>query len=108
MLIEFRKAIMPANRFKSRIAALLAILFSALTSLPQEQKPRKYALLFGVQNYPREVLGDLKHTENDVDELADWLRSKGGYDVVTVMTQTRAATKAELFPRATSITSDSG
>jgi formylglycine-generating enzyme required for sulfatase activity len=75
------------------------VLLALLAALPaQESRPHKYALLVGVRQYPRGVLGDLHFTENDVEKLADWLQHKGGYDVVVVMTQSRAARDVFLLP----------
>lgn len=44
---------------------LIGLLCSPLLSglaLAQEEQPQKYALLVGVKNYPRGILGNLKHT----------------------------------------------
>src|SRR5258707_873133 len=73
-------------------------LFVLLTVLPAQERPYKFALVVGVRQYPRGVLGDLHFTENDVEKLADWLEKKGGYDTVVVMTQSRAVKDAFLLP----------
>lgn len=53
-----------------------------------EPEGRKYAFLVGVQKYDGTDLGNLKYCENDVDQLADVLKSEGyRYNRVVLLTR---------------------
>src|SRR5262245_39915842 len=54
-----------------RAVAVLAVLTGSLALLPAQQKNlgKKYALLVGVNTYKSSKLQNLKHAENDVDQL---------------------------------------
>src|SRR5262249_41978640 len=84
--------------------AAVAVALSAAPAAAQETRGRKFALLVGVRSYRGdEGLGNLKHSEADVNALADWLRTKGGFRLVTVLTQTAGANNPELLPTADNI-----
>ena len=61
------------------------------------------ALVVSVRQYPRGVLGDLNFTESDAEDLGAWLKDKGKYDVVTIMTQPRGAKDTDLLPTKSNI-----
>src|SRR5258708_7551208 len=93
----------PASR--SLVAMLLGLL-SAPAGPAQEVKAdrgKRYALLVGVREYHHNSLPDLKHTENDVEQLARVLRDSSGFTTVVVMTTTRGGKVEALRPTASNI-----
>jgi hypothetical protein len=82
--------------------ALLSSLVAALVLLDASQaqtaKGKKHALLVGVRQYAHDSLPDLKHTENDVEEVARVL-ARSGYRV-RLLTSTRGKKAANARPTA--------
>lgn len=75
----------------------LAAVLPFVDTLAQERKGRKVALLVAVQDYSDTGLTNLKHCENDIDKLAEVLRSQGYKDEdVIVLTDSAAAAKKKL------------
>jgi TPR repeat protein len=87
--------------------ALCAAALSILTAGPasaQVVAGKKYALLVGVREYRHAKLPDLKHTENDVVELANLLRKPAhGYTQVSLMTTTLGKRYPNSMPTAANI-----
>jgi formylglycine-generating enzyme required for sulfatase activity len=82
----------------SSLVAALALLAPGLAEAP---KGKKYALLVGVQRYEHDSLPDLKHAENDVEELSKvLLRSEFR---VWVMSSTRGEKRPAARPTASNI-----
>src|SRR5262249_27616980 len=82
------RRLLPAVLLAAFGAALLLPLADTGRAAPA--KGKKYALLVGVKKYKDDKLGDLKYTENDVEELAKLLSSsEGGFSRVIVLTATR-------------------
>jgi uncharacterized caspase-like protein len=73
-------------------------------SLAEPPAGKKVALLVGVKNYIPGQLGNLRYTENDVEDLAGVLKEQAGFSRVVVMTQARGVTKPELNPTLDNIT----
>ena len=72
------------------------------SSQAQAVKGKKYALLVGVRAYDHRALRDLKHTENDVEELGALL-GKSSFTEVVVLTTTRGEKRAAAKPTAQNI-----
>ena len=94
-----------------RIGSLLAFaLLAELVALPTAsrgqaaKKGKKYALLVGVNTYEHQKLKALKFTENDVEAMADVLRSKSiGFDSVRLLTSSRGKKDEKDSPTAANI-----
>jgi hypothetical protein len=85
-------------------AALVGLAAEPARADPGEGPPRKYALLVGVKDYSRsDGLGNLKHTEDDVNDLAALLKDQLRYDRVVVLTQERGNQRREFDPTADNI-----
>jgi TPR repeat protein len=78
------------------LAALLAC------AAPANAAGKRYALLVGVREYDHADLGELKYTENDVEELAVVLKDSG-YAEVVVLTSSRGKKTAAYKPTARNI-----
>ncbi len=89
-----------------RLPTCLAALFALVLPCPaapagEAARGKKYALLVGVLKYDHASLGDLEHTEHDVDELARLLGRPGsGFAEVVVLSSTRGKKDAALAPTA--------
>src|SRR5262245_2979185 len=68
----------------------------------QPPQGKKYAILVGVKQYSHDSLRDLKHTENDVEELGKLL-GDGGFDEVVLLTSSRGAKADASKPTAENI-----
>src|SRR5262245_5483546 len=89
----------------SRLLCGLAvlILFAPLAYAEDKPQGKKLALLVGVKDYDHNDLTTLKHTENDVEELATILQSQRAGFKVVVLTSTRGARDKKLRPTAENI-----
>jgi len=70
------------------------VAFGALSSLFAQEKPRKYALLVGINQYQHGQLDKLEFAEADAKDMAKLLKEKGEYEVVEVVG--KDATKARI------------
>jgi hypothetical protein len=91
-----------------RLVLLPVLLVGFALALPAQDRtkrtPRKVALLVGVKTYERpNKFPDLQYTENDVERLAELLRSKLGFDSVRVLTNTRGKADSKAKPTAANI-----
>ena len=84
------------------LSALVAALMMLESTQAQTAKGKKYALLVGVRSYDHRDLKNLKHTENDVEELAKVL-GKSSFKEVVVLTTTRGEKSAAAKPTAQNI-----
>jgi TPR repeat protein len=69
---------------------------------PVAEKGKKHALLIGVRNYASIKFETLKYTENDVEELARILSSRGGF-TVRLLTTTRGEKNSADAPTADNV-----
>jgi formylglycine-generating enzyme required for sulfatase activity len=94
---------LPASRCLAFVVVSSLVAGVALLGpgLAQTEKGKKYALLVGVRSYDHDSLPDLKHTENDVEEVGKVL-ARAGYRV-TLLTTTRGKTKNNALPTAKNI-----
>src|SRR4051794_31876048 len=94
-----------SGRIGPSVVALVCAL-ACTSALPAQgakvEAGKKYALLVGIKEYEHNKLADLKHTENDVEQLATVLAESGGFTVV-VMTTTRGKKDEALKPTAKNV-----
>jgi TPR repeat protein len=89
-------------RLVAVLSLVIAAWLSAAPALARTPEGKKYALLVGVKSYDHASLSDLKHTENDVEELARLLTA-GPFNEVVVLTTTRGSTNEDARPTAANI-----
>src|SRR5437764_701649 len=88
----------------SFLRVLLVGLALLTPALARAEGGKKYALLVGVREYQHANLGELKHTENDVEEFAGLLNEKGsGFADVVILTSTRGQKDGKAKPTAANI-----
>lgn len=84
------------------IFCLAGIATLAQDAIATEPPGQKLALLVAVRQYNKNELHSLKFTENDVDDLAKFLK-EAGYRRVVLMTQTVGADETRYLPLAANI-----
>ncbi len=88
---------------KRLLITLSVVMFAFFLLHAQPPAGKKYAVLVGITKYRHTSLTELKHTENDVEEMAKLLKSRMGYTRVRVLTTTRGKKNAEDAPTAENI-----
>ena len=81
------------------LLSLMLVLILGRDLGAQEKEVRKYAVLVGVRDYDRNQLRSLPYPENDVQELAEVLKSSG-FRRVELLTQTAGAKQSRYLPMA--------
>ena len=89
-------------RFTIGLVLLGCLGFGDAETQAQEKEVRKYAVLVGVRDYDRNQLRSLPYPENDVQELAEVLKSSG-FRRVELLTQTAGAKQSRYLPMAKTI-----
>lgn len=94
MQFQFNQARLPVL-----ILLLKVFVLDTITAHAQDVEVRKYAVLVGVRDYDRNQLRSLPYPENDVQELAEVLKSSG-FRRVELLTQTAGAKQSRYLPTA--------
>ncbi len=91
-----------SNWFRGVVLGVVLLVAGVLLpAWSDTSKPKKYALLIGVNKYKRKPFTKLKYAENDATKLAEELR-KAGF-TVRLMTHAAGKTKADDAPTAANI-----